>query len=140
MKDNGRRRPGRRRNCSLEERTEAGIQNRGDPLQRQGPLAPGSTRVSRHASGEAWPIQEDGLPISSLPPPQEIEMVKKRFPPFHGEDDGIQSWSLREPTGGEERRTMEDADPEDAETALRKSEPKMGSRTVETRCRNEDHL
>ncbi|KAJ1144377.1 hypothetical protein NDU88_010676 [Pleurodeles waltl] len=65
-------------------------------------------------------------------------MVKKRFPPCHGENDGIRSWSLRELTGGEERRTTEDADPEDAETALRKSEPKLGFGTVETRCRDED--
>ncbi|KAJ1114373.1 hypothetical protein NDU88_002611 [Pleurodeles waltl] len=65
-------------------------------------------------------------------------MVKKRLPPFYGEDDRIRSWSLKEPTGGEERRTMEDAAPEDAATALRKSEPKLGSRTVEIRCRDED--
>ncbi|KAJ1169718.1 hypothetical protein NDU88_001609 [Pleurodeles waltl] len=48
--DYGGRCPGRRRNCSLEERTDVGIQNGGDPLQRRGPLAPGSTRVSRGQS------------------------------------------------------------------------------------------
>ncbi|KAJ1127647.1 hypothetical protein NDU88_006043 [Pleurodeles waltl] len=65
-------------------------------------------------------------------------MVKKRLPSFYEEDDGIRSWSWKEPTGGEERRTTEDADPEDAETALRKSTQKLGSKTVETRCRDED--
>ncbi|KAJ1210024.1 hypothetical protein NDU88_005392 [Pleurodeles waltl] len=65
-------------------------------------------------------------------------MVKKRLPPFHEEDNGIRSWSWKEPTGGEERRTTEDADPEDAKTALWKSNQKLGSRTVETRCRDED--
>ncbi|KAJ1084618.1 hypothetical protein NDU88_004764 [Pleurodeles waltl] len=67
-----------------------------------------------------------------------MELVKKRLPPFHKEDNGIRSWSSKEPTGGEELRTTEDAVPEDAETALRKSEQKLGSRTVETRCRDED--
>ncbi|KAJ1199682.1 hypothetical protein NDU88_003515 [Pleurodeles waltl] len=36
--------------------------------------------------------REDGLPIGSLPPPRELEMVKKRLPPFqeenHGSDPG----------------------------------------------------
>ncbi|KAJ1127743.1 hypothetical protein NDU88_006136 [Pleurodeles waltl] len=82
--------------------------------------------------------REEALPIGYLPTPRELELVKRRFPPFHGEEDGIRSWSLREPTGGQERRTMEEADPEDAETALQKSEPKLGSRTVETRWRDED--
>ncbi|KAJ1105209.1 hypothetical protein NDU88_002617 [Pleurodeles waltl] len=67
-----------------------------------------------------------------------MELVKRRLPPFHKGDDNIQSLSLKEPTGGEERRTTEDAVPEDAETALRKSEQKLGSRTMETRCRDED--
>ncbi|KAJ1114450.1 hypothetical protein NDU88_002687 [Pleurodeles waltl] len=65
-------------------------------------------------------------------------MVKRRFPPVHEEEDGIRSWSLREPTGGRERRTKEKADPEDADTALLESEPELGSRTVETRRRDED--
>ncbi|KAJ1189481.1 hypothetical protein NDU88_006226 [Pleurodeles waltl] len=65
-------------------------------------------------------------------------MVKKRLPPFYGENDRIRSGCLKEPTGGEEQRTTEDAAPEDTATALRKSEPTLGSRTVETRCRDED--
>ncbi|KAJ1102711.1 hypothetical protein NDU88_000155 [Pleurodeles waltl] len=65
-------------------------------------------------------------------------MVKKRLPLFHEEDDGIRSWSWKEPTGGEKRRTTEDADPEDTETALQKSKQKLGSRIVETRCRDKD--
>ncbi|KAJ1181840.1 hypothetical protein NDU88_007039 [Pleurodeles waltl] len=67
-------------------------------------------------------------------------MFKKRLPPFYGEDDWIRSWSLKEPTGGEERRTTEDAALEDAATALRKSEPTLGSRTVETRLQRQGPL
>ncbi|KAJ1205006.1 hypothetical protein NDU88_000441 [Pleurodeles waltl] len=33
-------------------------------------------------------------------------MVKKRLPPFYGENNRIRSWCLKEPTGGEERRTL----------------------------------
>ncbi|KAJ1170016.1 hypothetical protein NDU88_001897 [Pleurodeles waltl] len=47
MEDDGRGRPRRRLDSSSGERTGAGIKNLGDLSQRQGPLAPGSTRVSR---------------------------------------------------------------------------------------------
>ncbi|KAJ1210371.1 hypothetical protein NDU88_005735 [Pleurodeles waltl] len=82
--------------------------------------------------------REDGLPIGSLPPPRDLKVVKKRLPPFHGENNGIWSWRLKEPTGEEEQTTAEDAAPEDAETALWKSGPTLGSRAVEAHYRDED--
>ncbi|KAJ1115316.1 hypothetical protein NDU88_003541 [Pleurodeles waltl] len=81
-------------------------------------------------------IPEDGLPIGSLPPTWDLTAVKKRLPPFHRRNDG--SWSTKELTGEEERKPKEDAAPEDAKTTLRTSGPTLGSRTVETRCRDED--
>ncbi|KAJ1122545.1 hypothetical protein NDU88_001031 [Pleurodeles waltl] len=90
--------------------------------------APGSTEA-------AW---GETLPIGYLPKPREPDTVKRRFPPFHGEEDGIRSWRSREPTGGQKRRTREEDDPEDVETPLLESEPELGSRTMETRCRDED--
>ncbi|KAJ1155403.1 hypothetical protein NDU88_008133 [Pleurodeles waltl] len=56
--------------------------------------APNATEATR----------EDGLLISSLPPPWDLKVVKKRLPPFHGQNDGIWSWRLKETTGEEERR------------------------------------
>ncbi|KAJ1084148.1 hypothetical protein NDU88_004301 [Pleurodeles waltl] len=89
-----------------------------------------------NATEATW---EDGLPIGSLPPPRDLKVVKKRLPPFHGENDGNWSWRLKEPTGEEERTTTEDAALEDAETALRKSGPMLGSRAAEAHYRDEDH-
>ncbi|KAJ1174548.1 hypothetical protein NDU88_006369 [Pleurodeles waltl] len=63
------------------------------------------------------------------------------IPPIHGEREGIRSWRSREPTGelkDEQRRTTEEEDPEDAWTPLLESEPELGSRTLGTRCRDED--
>ncbi|KAJ1115317.1 hypothetical protein NDU88_003542 [Pleurodeles waltl] len=65
-------------------------------------------------------------------------VVRKRLPPFHRRNDRSWSWSTKESTGEEERKPKEDAAPEDAETALRTSRPTLGSRTVETRCRDQD--
>ncbi|KAJ1215986.1 hypothetical protein NDU88_003592 [Pleurodeles waltl] len=82
--------------------------------------------------------RENGLPIGSLTPPQELKVVKKRLPPFHGESNGCWSWYTKESTGDEERKPKEDAAPEDAETALRTSGSTLGSRTGEIRHRDED--
>ncbi|KAJ1198047.1 hypothetical protein NDU88_001891 [Pleurodeles waltl] len=104
--------------------------NQSDPHLACAVAAPNATEVTR----------EDSLPIGSLPPPPDLKVVKKRLPPFHGKNDGIWSWRLKEPTGEEERMTTEDAALEDAETALRKSGPTLESRAVEAHYRDEDPL
>ncbi|KAJ1201051.1 hypothetical protein NDU88_004867 [Pleurodeles waltl] len=120
------------------------------PLRRAHILCDGSDQSDPHTSltcavsapGSTEAALGETLPIGSLPKPQEPDAVKRRFPPFHGGREGIQSWRSREPTGGLndiQRRTMEEEDPEDAGTPLLESEPELGSRTLETRRRDEDH-